>query len=223
MDEEPILHTAAAQKNQRILIEWYFKSINKLLIDSVMNEVFFSGEFFNLKQEQNRLIFGGVFKNTLTFLTDHLKQMVSGLSDLYGLLLIILLNEGFKKMMNSKQLGILDFYFDQVNMIIWPRFEQVFETHLLSIQNINARQYKQLEKQLGFRAFVQRYIDISVSLYKIYSYFEDNKMVGSRIYQLRLRYLDLIKRSGAEYDHEVDRIVYTLQVYEMILSSYNEA
>ena len=35
---------------------------------------------------------------------------------------------------------------------------------------------------IGFRAFVMRYIDMAISLYKIYGYYEDNKMLGSRIY-----------------------------------------
>lgn len=68
-----------------------------------------------------------------------------------------------------------------------------------------------------------RYIDMALSLYKLYSYLEDNKMIGSRIYQLRIRYLDLVKRAGAEYESEHERIIYTLSVYEMILTSYNSA
>ena len=66
-----------------------------------------------------------------------------------------------------------------------------------------------------------RYIDLTLSLYKLYAYFEDNKMIVSRINQLRLRYFDLIKRSGAEFEIEIDRITYTLSVYEMIVSAYN--
>ena len=123
-------------------MEQYFKSVNKLLLDSVVNEVLFSAEFFNLKQEQNRLLFGGVFKNSISFLLDHLKQMVSGLFDLYGLLLIIMMNDKNKRMMAGKQLSVLDFYFDSVNMALWPKFEQVFDTHLQSIQNINVKSYK---------------------------------------------------------------------------------
>jgi len=66
-----------------------------------------------------------------------------------------------------------------------------------------------------------RYIDLTLSLYKLYAYFEDNKMIVSRINQLRLRYFDLIKRTGAEFEIEIDRITYTLSVYEMIVSAYN--
>jgi hypothetical protein len=35
--------------------------------------------------------------------------------------------------------------------------------------------------------------------------------------------LDLIKRSSAECEIETERIIYTLSVYEMILSSFNSA
>ena len=50
--------------------------------------------------------------------------------------------------------------------------------------------------------FVVRYVDVILSLFKLYSFFEDNKMIVSRITQLRLKYLDLIKRSSAEYETE---------------------
>ncbi|CAD8194932.1 unnamed protein product [Paramecium octaurelia] len=222
MDEEPLLHTQLNQKNQKILIEQYFKTINKVLIDTVLHEDRFSQDFFSLKPDQNRLIFSGVFKNTIQFVLDHLKQTVS-IFDIYAFLLIILLNERFQKHMHSKNSHVLDFYFEQVNMILWPKFEQVFDTHIQSIQSTNVRLYRSLEKYYGFRSFVMRYIDLTLSLYKLYAYFEDNKMIVSRINQLRLRYFDLIKRTGAEFEIEVDRITYTLSVYEMIVTAYNTA
>lgn len=118
---------------------------------------------------------------------------------------------------------MLDFYFEAVNMSLWPKFESVFDTHIQSIQSINVRLFRSLEKQLGFRAFVMRYVDLTLSLYKLYGYFDDNKMIVSRIYQLRLRYLDLVKRAGAEHEIEMERVTYTLSVYEMIVSSYNQS
>ena len=62
-----------------------------MFIDSVFQEVNFSAEFFNLKQEQNRLIFGGVFKNTILLLSEHVKHSISNNFDLYGNKTIILL------------------------------------------------------------------------------------------------------------------------------------
>jgi len=38
--------------------------------------------------------------------------MITGIFDLYGLLLIIIMNEKNKKMMASKGFFVLDFYFD---------------------------------------------------------------------------------------------------------------
>ncbi|KAM3144017.1 hypothetical protein pb186bvf_003781 [Paramecium bursaria] len=221
MDEDPVEADKIALKNQRILLEQYFKSINRLLLIQVKHEVAFSQDFFNLKPEQNRQIFSNVFKNTIQFLLDHLKQTVGGSFDMYALLLIILLNEKNQQQMHKKNQGVLDSYFEQVNMTLWPKFEQVFDIHIHSIQSLNVKTYRNLEKQVTSRVFVVRYVDVILSLFKLYSFFEDNKMIVSRITQLRLKYLDLIKRSSAEYETEQETTIYTLSVYEIIVTALN--
>jgi hypothetical protein len=55
-ETDPILYHVANQAQQRFLIEQIFRSINKLLLDSVASEYFFTLEFFNLKNDQNKVI-----------------------------------------------------------------------------------------------------------------------------------------------------------------------
>lgn len=79
------------------------------------------------------------------------------------------------------QSGVLQEYFNYINMLVWPRFEKVFEGHRGSIQEKNLKQFKLLEKQFTYKPIVQRYADIIISFYRLYSYFEDNRMLGTRI------------------------------------------
>ena len=44
-----ILYNVANQKGQKFTIEQIFKSVNKALMDGVLNEVVFTAEFFNVK------------------------------------------------------------------------------------------------------------------------------------------------------------------------------
>lgn len=46
-----ILYNVATVKNQRFTVEQIFKSVNKVLMDGVLNEVVFTAEFFNVKSE----------------------------------------------------------------------------------------------------------------------------------------------------------------------------
>jgi vacuolar protein sorting-associated protein 52 len=109
-------------------------------------EANFTTEFFNLLPTQYHKIFSGIFQPTITFFQDYIKTLTSNSNDVIGLLLTILINEINKKNYADKKLESLDFYFDQVNIIIWPRFEKLFETHLQSIKNINPKNFRNLEK-----------------------------------------------------------------------------
>jgi len=41
----------------------------------------------------------------------------------------MLVNEENRKYFNSKGFAILDFYFNQISQIVWPRFVELFEIH----------------------------------------------------------------------------------------------
>ena len=46
---------------------------------------------------------------------------------------------------------------------------------------MNITTYKTIENNLGYERIVLRYIDLSLTLYKCYSHFEDNRMLYIRI------------------------------------------
>lgn len=158
MEADPIIFHVANQANQRFFIEHIFKSLNKLLLDSVVSEFYFTLDFFNLKNDQNKVVFGGVFKNTINFTNDTIKNLINSSYDCVGLLLIILINDKNKKIFNSKGLTMLDMYFEQINITVWPRFEAIFELHLNSIRNMNTRAFKLIERNIGIKAIISRYI-----------------------------------------------------------------
>lgn len=165
IDADPIIYHVANQAGQRFLVENIFKSLNKLLLDSVASEFYFTLDFFNLKNDQNKVVFGGVFKLTIGFTTETIRNLVNSSFDCVGLLLIILLNDKNKKSFNAKGLTFLDFYFEQINMMVWPRFEAVFELHLKSLRQVNAKSFKVLERTLGTKMIVSRYVGIKFSNY----------------------------------------------------------
>jgi hypothetical protein len=51
-----------------------------------------------------------------------LKSNIENTYDLYGILLLIAINEKNKKLFADKNLSALEFYYGQVNMCLWPRF-----------------------------------------------------------------------------------------------------
>ncbi len=158
IDSDPIIYHVANQANQRFFIENIFKSLNKLFLDSVASEFYFTLEFFNLKNDQNKVVFAGVFKTTINFTIETIKNLINSSFDCVGLLLITLINDKNKKNFNAKGLTLLDHYFEQINITVWPRFEAIFELHMKSIKPINAKAFKLLERSLGTKAIISRYV-----------------------------------------------------------------
>ena len=92
-------------------------------MDGVLNEIVFSGEFFNVKSEGAVELFGPIFRPSLNIFLDNVKSTISSTYDLFGLLLILAINEKNKLTFRERKFAALDFYFDQVSMLVWPKFD----------------------------------------------------------------------------------------------------
>ena len=88
----------------------------------------------------------------------------------------------------------MDYYFDQISMIAWPKFDELFEFHMKGVQMCNTRIYKNLEKTAPTKVLIERFSDFIVGLYRLYDYFPDSKMIGIRIESLRKIFFELQKK-----------------------------
>lgn len=72
----------AQQQNKKFTLEQTFKSINNLLMSTVLSEYIFTLDFFSLKKEHNKIIFEGIFRSSLQFLTENIRNIVNNTNDL---------------------------------------------------------------------------------------------------------------------------------------------
>lgn len=101
-------------------------------------------------------------------------------------------------------------------MMLWPKFEHLFDFHRKNIDNPNLPVFRQIEKAVTTKVLLQRYVDFMAAAYKIYSYFTDNSMVNTRINQFRKKFLELIRLAAKEHPREFDNLVYYLNALEFI-------
>ena len=139
-----ILYNVASQKGQKFTLEQTFKSVNKSLIDGVIHEIIFTADFFNLRSEGAIEIFGPIFRPSIQFFLDHLKHAVSNTNDMYAILLILAVNDKNKKVLSDRGCSALDHYFNSVDMMLWPKFEELFEFHLRPLQTCNLMNFKRI-------------------------------------------------------------------------------
>lgn len=79
-------------------------------------------------------------------------------------------------------------------MLVWPKFDELFEFHMKGVAMMSTRQYRLLEKTTTSKVLIDRFADFVVSLYRLYDYFPDSKMVGIRIENFRKVFFDLQKK-----------------------------
>lgn len=222
MQEEPIALSVAVQKQQKFLIESIFKSVSKFLLETTSNEIMFVCEFFNMTPKQSELIVTGLFKSIIQFIIDFFKNQFDHCQDIIGLLLIALINEQEKNYFGPMLFTQMDNYFSQINMMVWPRFEELFDSHIQSIKSMNIKSFKAIEKQFGFKNILMRYVDLVLSIFKLYSYFPDNRMLCVRLDTLRIQYIQLITSSAKFIEREFDQVTYLIRVYDYMLYDFNK-
>lgn len=220
MDDSYIIPHTAVQMNQRFLLEGIFKSVNKLLIDTVTSEFKFVTEFFTLKADKSKQVFGKIFEETFDFLIEYFKGMFDNTNDIYSILLISQLNSENQKIFESKGFIILDHYFAQISQYLWPHFEQLFDRQINSLKSISVKGYKNVERMFGVKLLLQRLTDYLLSLYKIYKKGNENHMVRMRILQLKNTILDLLRRSAKDIPNEVESTTYYLMALDFIHTEF---
>jgi hypothetical protein len=92
-------------------------------------------EFFDLKVGQCSYLFNQIFSKVVNYYLDWLKTYTNASHyDIYAILMMIQINEENKKVLHKNKIPVLDYYLDKINMILWPRFTQIFEHYLDNIK-----------------------------------------------------------------------------------------
>merc|ERR1740139_386108 len=107
----------------------------KHLMDSATNEYKFTNDFLG---DSGRDAFSGIFSRTLSLVLEQLETYLFTCYDALGLLLMIKLNHGHRRIMHSRQVHVLDTFFDRVTMLLWPRLKMLLDSQVRAIRAAGA-------------------------------------------------------------------------------------
>ena len=79
---------------------------------------------------------------------------------------MILINEDNKAHMVRQKIPVLDYYFDKVSMVLWPRFTAIIEALVDNVKKANKKQFK-LNQALEAHSSILKYTELASGLYKI--------------------------------------------------------
>ncbi|KAG2166333.1 Vps52-domain-containing protein [Aureobasidium pullulans] len=127
-------HIAEEDKSAHYL-EAPFRAFNLALMDNASAEYSFLTEFFSKQSyhEVNRK-FAEIFQPTFALGQALTKQLIDPTVDALGLLITVRLNQHFAFELQRRKVPAMEGYVNGTNMLLWPRFQMVMDTHCESLR-----------------------------------------------------------------------------------------
>ncbi|KAL1628690.1 Vacuolar protein sorting-associated protein 52 [Neofusicoccum ribis] len=121
-------------------IELSFHTFNLALIDNAAFEYTFLTSYFSPSQSYHAIgrTFNQIFEPTFALGKSLTKSHIDNTMDALGILLCVRLNQHFAFEMQRRKVPAAEGYINGTNMLLWPRFQQVMDTHCKSIQTLTA-------------------------------------------------------------------------------------
>lgn len=218
-DKDILVAHIELKNNNKYPLEVLFISINKLLNESVIQEYCFVQEFFNLTEHQANALFLSIFKDTVLFILEKIKLWVYYSYDFYGILIISIINKKSKEYFSSKNFTILDYYFDQIEVAVWPKINQIFDNYLSNIKTCNIKVIKQIEDSIEINIIYKRVTQIISGIYLLNNYLNKNIMLENKGQQLILELVNFIKKMSKEKVENKDKIIYNINKFEYLFEN----
>jgi len=132
----PIVAHVAIAEGETFSYEVIFRSLMHHIMDSATNEFIFTRLFF---KETGQDAFHLIFSTTLSLLLERLENYLFNCYDCLGLLLMVKLTHANRRIMRSRNIHVLDNFFDRVTTLLWPRLKMVMNSQLRSLKSANAK------------------------------------------------------------------------------------
>ncbi|KAL0483883.1 vacuolar protein sorting protein VPS52 [Acrasis kona] len=224
----PIVGHVAVEKKETYPFEALFRSMHVLLINTSTSEYIFIMDFFMDKDKMNlkqiRTIFGFVFKKTLELLQQTVNLYLSNNYDAIAVLIMIRITHQFMDIMEKRKIDTLDDYFNQMNLLLWPKFKNMFDQNLESVRAARENPRGVLNSERSTHAISKRYAELVSSIHilnKRDSTFK--QMLEANLATLRDAYIGLLERTAAEIRPAKDCHIYKINSLDHVLTIFNAA
>jgi len=128
ISEPPTILAHVQQAGTQLHYEVIFRSVSALLLDTVGSENDFMREFFGETEG-----FDGVFGKCIFHCVENLESVLVGSWDAIGCLLLLQLNAEMRSLSSTRQLTLLNNFFQRVQVLVWSRFKCIMEAHVHSL------------------------------------------------------------------------------------------
>jgi len=159
LDEQLIIAHFESKNNKKFFLEQIFKSLDKLVAATIIQEFTFCQNFFCLTDEESIIFFATIFKQSTIMVLDRIRAWIAQTNDIYGLLLTGCILTNTKETLAQRKFVALDYYTSQIEMALWPRVNEVFDSILKEISVLNVRSMKQILDVVKEEEFLARAVN----------------------------------------------------------------
>ncbi|CAI2179301.1 19760_t:CDS:10, partial [Funneliformis geosporum] len=220
-DAGVILVHVAENKSKGYPYEALFRSFNLTFIDNASSEYLFIVEFFvkddNPNAELAKDLFAEIFDTTIKMGLDSTKQFVDNSYDAIGILLCIRLNTQFALELQRRRVPALEGYTNQINMLLWPRFQAIMDMHIDSVKKAAT---KLVVKDIHPHFISRRYGEFAASILILNEDYNDPILLNS-LSRLRNEVEQLLDKMSNNFDRK-SRIIFLINNYDQIMTILNE-
>ena len=129
IEKESIIPLYALTKKETYYNEQIFQSLNKFLMDLITWEVLFFNDFFDMGIQQSAVYLNNIYKTSVNLIFEFIKNnLINKNADYFSISLMIIVDYEQQKRMEDLKLNHLDFYFFELQKLLWVKFDQIFKS-----------------------------------------------------------------------------------------------
>ena len=129
IEKESIIPLYALTKKETYYNEQIFQSLNKFLMDLITWEVLFFNDFFDMGIQQSAVYLNNIYKTSVNLIFEFIqKNLINKNADYFSVSLMIIVDYEQQKIMEDLKLNHLDFYFFELQKLLWVKFDQIFKS-----------------------------------------------------------------------------------------------
>lgn len=217
-DYNTILPSEAQEKNQRYTFEQLFRSMELTFINTCTSEWIFICDFFGEGTELNARLFASIFDRVEDLLLQTIDSYLANSYDSIAILIMIQINDKFRDTMQKRGVHVLDDYFNQMNMRLWPRFKHIFDLNVKSVADANAVTLFNREKHS--HQVVKRYAEYVTSIHALNREPTFRQMLDTNLATLRKTVERKLEEISTRFGNPSAALVFLINSYDIILNSF---
>lgn len=210
-----IIPHVAVSSEKKYTVESLFRSIQYNVVDNACREYLFLSEFFMLNTNSAQELFNSVFGKTLQYIIKELQDQFLACYDSIGLFLCLHIVYRHRMLAHRRAVPTLDSYWESLVKCLWPRFQDVFHSHIHSIQTCDAHKLQNFDNRPHY--ITRRYAEFSASIMTINDTFPDER-VSILLGTLQNQVENFILKMASQFQNPKEQLIFIINNYDMILT-----